>query len=169
MMLECIRDTEETMRIFGFVLFGFVLGFVGVYVATVAALFAYAELNDIVDRDGGMSMGIIFVIGPLVGFVGGAVASLVTALLMRRRARLVAEGARPPLRGWPLGLRMALCGLALGLGIYLIMCGVYWLLAPMSFESNEIAVIVLNIPVVAGIVAAILGAWIAMRRSTAQT
>jgi hypothetical protein len=168
MTCGCIRDTEGVLRIFGFVLFTFVLAFVGVYAATVAGLLAYAELNDVVDRDGGISMGIIFVIGPLVGLAGGAVAALVVGLLMRRRARLVAEGAKPPPRRWPLSLRVALSGLA-GLGIYLIMRDVYWLLSSMSFESYEIAVIVLNLPAVAGIVAAILGAWFAMRRSTAQT
>jgi len=83
---------------------------------------------------------------------------------MRPRARFVAEGAKPPLR-----LRVALSGLALGLGIYLIMRRVYWLLSPMSFESYEIAVIVLNLPAVARIVATILGAWIAIWRSTAHT
>jgi hypothetical protein len=157
------------LRNIGLVMLGFVAGFVGVYAATVAGLFAYAELNDIVDRDGGMSMGIIFVVGPLVGLVGGAVASLVTGLLMRRRARLVAEGARPPPRRWPPGLRLVMSCLALGLGIYLLIRGIYWLLSPMTFESYGTAMIVANLPAAAGIAAAILGAWIAMRRSTART
>jgi hypothetical protein len=160
---------DAIMRIFGFVLLGFVLGFIGVYAATVAGLFAYAELNDVVDRDGGMSMGIIFVIGPLVGLAGGAVAAVATAFLMRRRARLAAEGVRPPPRRRPLGARAALSGLALGLGIYLAVRAVYWLLSPMTFESYETAVIVVNLPAVAGIAAAILGAWIVMRRSATRT
>lgn len=156
------------MRIMGYVLLALLLGFVGVYAATVAGLLAYAELNDIVDRDGGMSMGVIFVIGPLVGLVGGMLAALATDLLMRRRARPLTESAMPPRRQWPLGVRLVLSGLALGLGIYLLMRGVYWLLSPMTFESYGTAMIVANLPAAAGIAAAILGAWMVTRQSAGR-
>ena len=52
------------MRTFLRVAAAFVLGAVLTCAIVVAILFWYAHVNGVIDRDGGMSMAIVFVIGP---------------------------------------------------------------------------------------------------------
>ena len=73
------------MPILRFVVLAFVLGAILGYVAVVAGAFTYVEYAGIFDNDGGLSMGIVFVIGPLTALVIGFFAALGTSLALRAR------------------------------------------------------------------------------------
>src|SRR5689334_11934963 len=94
----------------------FILGAIVVYIAVVASAFLYMETNHVFDRDGGMSMAVMFAIGPLAGFAGGVIAALATGVWLFRRQKRTAD-AGPPSKPWPLPVLIALAVLA-GVGIY---------------------------------------------------
>jgi hypothetical protein len=153
------------LRIFGFVVLAFVVGLVGGYVLVAAGAFAWMAANDVFDSDGGMSMGILFAMAPAGGILAGLVAALVTLFRMRARARHVAAGTRPPVRRWPLGLRAVVAGIVWGLAVYLVIEGLYWLAAPMTFASYEAAMAVAWLPVAAAVLAVILAVVFVVRRN----
>ncbi|MBL8582439.1 MAG: hypothetical protein JNL61_09455 [Rhizobiaceae bacterium] len=67
------------------ILIAFLGGFVAGCVAAIAAGLLYIEWAGVFDRDGGLSMGIIFTIGPLAGLIAGlASAALAARRLMRK-------------------------------------------------------------------------------------
>lgn len=124
------------------VVLAFLFGFVAAYVIAVTAAFTYAHLNNIVDRDGGMSMGILFMIGPLAGAIGGILTAIFIPMRLARRD--LARGESPPAdRG---GKRTAIAAIVCGIAGYLIGRFVHWLMAGMSFDSYAAALIVSLLP-----------------------
>lgn len=61
----------------------FLAGVVITWVAAVALGVAYMSYFNIFDRDGGGSMGLIFMVGPFCGFWGGLLAAIITARKLR--------------------------------------------------------------------------------------
>jgi len=141
----------------------FILGAVATYVAVVAGGFWYMQANHIFDRDGGMSMAIMFALGPLAGLVGGTLAAIVTAVRGGRRARARARGELPPKQPWPLPVRM-IGAVVVGLLAYFAAWGIMWLVGPLSFKTYAAAFAVSVLPMALGVIAAGLIAWRALRR-----
>jgi len=123
------------------VVLAFLFGFVAAYVIAVTAAFTYAHLNNIVDRDGGMSMGIVFMIGPLAGAIGGILTAIFIPMRLARRD--LARGESPPAGG---GARTAIVAIVCGIAGYLIGRFVHWLMAGMSFDSYAVALAVSLLP-----------------------
>lgn len=73
-------------------LLAFMAGFVVGYVAVVAAILIYIDWAGIFDRDGGMTMGVIFMIGPFAGVVAGLVSAALAARRLRRAASKAPAG-----------------------------------------------------------------------------
>lgn len=67
------------------ILAAFFAGLIATWVAVVAAGVAYMDWFNIFDRDGGGSMGLIFVIGPFFGTIGGIAAAIWMGMRTRRR------------------------------------------------------------------------------------
>lgn len=61
----------------------FVVGLIATWVAVVAIGVAYMNVFNVFDRDGGGAMGLIFMVGPFFGCIGGIVLALVYALRKR--------------------------------------------------------------------------------------
>ncbi len=80
------------MRTFLRVILAFLAGTIVTYVVVVAGSFWYIDANHILDRDGGMSMGIVFLIGPATGLIGGLVCAITVPIWLGRRDR----NAGPP-------------------------------------------------------------------------
>lgn len=55
----------------------FVLGLVGTYLAVAVIMLLLVNFRVFVDRDGGVTMGIIFVIAPIASVIGGVIAAIV--------------------------------------------------------------------------------------------
>lgn len=58
-------------------IFYFLAGFFVSYLITAASMLVMIDWRIIVDRDGGKTMGVIFVLAPLIGLVGGTIGLLV--------------------------------------------------------------------------------------------
>jgi len=65
------------------VILAFLAGLVATWVAVVAAGVASMSYFNIFDRDGGGSMGLIFMVGPFCGVWGGLLAAILTARKLR--------------------------------------------------------------------------------------
>src|SRR5262245_53473811 len=152
------------MRTFWRVVGGFFLGLIVTYLVVVAGMFLYAHLNHIVDRDGGMSMGIVFVIGPFSGILGGIICAIVFPLLLGRRDRARAAGQLPPATRWPRALRMMIAAIVAALAVYWIAWALLWIRGPLVFDTYWTAYAVGSLPRVLGLFAAAIAAWIVYRR-----
>lgn len=95
-------------------LLAFVLGTVITYAVVVFGTLIAWDLLGVHDRDGGGSMGLVFVIGPVAGLLGGAIAAAVTGM---RASRTSTPGQKQ---------RTALWLRAAGGGVLGFLCG-YWL------------------------------------------
>src|SRR5262245_16214591 len=122
------------MRVFLGALLAFVIVTTLVYVAVVAGAFGYMHANNVFDRDGGLSMAIMFAIGPACALLGGVLAAIVTAVRMSRRQRARAANLLPPLKPKPLWAMIAGALLA-GAAAYLAARFVLWAGSPMRFGS----------------------------------
>lgn len=144
------------------VLLAFLVGAVASYLAIVAGSFWYMDAAGIFDRDGGMAMGIIFAIGPLGAILGGTVAAAIAYARGRRKppAPEIAPGAASPqTRATRIGLAAVLAGAA----GYLIGRLGLWLQTGTLYESYWSALLVTWAPVLLGLAAAGLAAWLAAR------
>lgn len=65
------------------IILAFIAGLVVTWGATVAAGVGYMNYFKIFDRDGGGAMGLIFIIGPFCGVIGGMIAAVITARKLR--------------------------------------------------------------------------------------
>ena len=142
----------------------FVLGAIASYVVAVAGFFLYMHASNVFDRDGGMSMGIVFMIGPLCGAVGGVAAAVATALWLRRR-----EHERPkdgPRKPWPRTVQLT-GALIAGIAVYLMGLAVVWLRSPLIFDSYWTAVLVSFTPQALGLATAGVLAYRILRRPRA--
>lgn len=141
----------------------FIGGFVLTYVVVVGAALGYMSINEVLDRDGGMSMAIMFVLGPFWALVGALTATIVTVLRMNRRARGVALGDMPPPKPRPLPVRLA-GALLVAVLTYFAAWAVLWLIGPLRFSSYWAALAVSLLPVGLGLVVGALLAWRSLRR-----
>ena len=67
------------------ILAAFLAGLVATWIAVVALGVAYMSWFNIFDRDGGGAMGLIFMIGPFFGVIGGIAAAIWMGLRTRVR------------------------------------------------------------------------------------
>lgn len=141
----------------------FIGGFVLTYVVVVGAALGYMSINEVLDRDGGMSMAIMFVLGPFWALVGALTATIVTVLRMNRRARGVALGDMPPPKPRPLPVRLA-GALLVAVLTYFAAWAVLWLIGPLRFSSYWAALAVSLLPIGLGLVVGALLAWRSLRR-----
>lgn len=152
------------MRYLAFGLLAFLLGLVVGWVAAAAVGLGYMEFADVFDRDGGISMGIVFGIGPLVGIACGALAAIVTIVRMCRRRTATADTA--PLTA-PLASRRQRIAIGIVAGAlfgYFGARGLMWLNGPLAFQSYYVALAVSLAPLLATVAFAALGWWLASGR-----
>lgn len=135
------------------VVLAFLFGFIATYVVAVTAAFTYAHVNNVFDRDGGMSMGIIFLLGPALGVIGGILAAIFFSIWLGRRDAARAGGTPPPRQGAP-GARVAVVAIVCGIVGYLVGSFVLWIMQGMSFESYLVALTVSMLPWILGLGAA---------------
>jgi len=141
----------------------FIAGLVLTYVVVVGAALGYMSINEVLDRDGGMSMAIVFMLGPFCALVGALTATIVTVLRMNRRARGVALGDMPPPKPRPLPVRLA-GALLVAVLTYFVAWAVLWLIGPLRFSSYWAALAVSLLPIGLGLVVGALLAWRSLRR-----
>ena len=72
------------LRAFLWSLLAFLAGTIVVYLVLVVGIFTVWELTGYRDRDGGASMGVIFILGPLIAVPAGIVAAVVGWMRARR-------------------------------------------------------------------------------------
>src|SRR5262245_7467963 len=139
----------------------FLAGLVVTYAATVAAMFAYMSANNVFDRDGGMSMAIMFAIGPLAGLIGGIVAAAVAVIRLRRPA----APSPPKVHRWPPKTRAVIAAVVALVAGYAVAAVPLWLFVygKMSFRTYEAALMVSLLPYAVGAIAAAFAALRVLR------
>lgn len=148
------------------VVLAFLFGFVATYVIAVTAAFTLAHVNNVFDRDGGMSMGIVFLIGPAAGLIGGILAAIFIPMRLARRDLSRAERALPPPS--PGGARTAIAAIVCGIAGYLAGRFVLWMMAGMSFDSYAVALTISMLPWLLALAGAGL-AMLALRNRRPET
>jgi biotin transporter BioY len=78
-------------RAFVLSLLAFLVGTIVVYLVLVAGIFTAWELTGYRDRDGGASMSIAFIVGPLIAIPAGFVIAAITWVKVRRSRRAPGE------------------------------------------------------------------------------
>jgi hypothetical protein len=73
------------MRIAVLTFLAFLGGLIAGYLVAVVIGLVYVEYAGVFDREGAISMGIIFMIGPFAGIVAGVLAAILTGARLRRR------------------------------------------------------------------------------------
>jgi hypothetical protein len=157
------------MRTFLRVVVSFIAGLVATYVVAVAVGLGYMTAFDVLDRDGGLSMAIMFGIGPLAAIVGGIAAAIIVPVRLSRRDTARAEGRLPPQQNrWPPTVRAAVAAACWGVATYLAMRLLFWLfIAGMSFRSYWVALAVGLSPLALGFFAAALATYLVLRNARA--
>jgi hypothetical protein len=154
------------MRTFLRVALSFLGGTVATYVAAVAVMLWYVSANRISDREGAMSMAIIFAIGPLAGLIGGTVIAFAVPAWLRRRDLRRPPLPKPPKRRWPPAWQAALAAIASGVVTYFIASGFITLLfGGMSFQTYAAALAVSLVPQLLALAAALLAALLVLRNA----
>lgn len=150
------------MRVALGAILAFVIGALVIYVIAVAGGLWYIHAYNVRDSNGGMSMAIMFAIGPLAAFIGGTITAIAAGVWLsrRERARIEAGVAAKP---WPLPLMLALALFA-GAFIYFSAWGVVGLVGPRSFATYGEALAVSLTPIVLALATAGFIAWRALRR-----
>lgn len=74
------------MRTFGLALLWFFVGLIVTWVAVVAVGVGWMTLTGYIDREGAGSMGLIFMIGPFFGIIGGISATIWSIRRSRSRS-----------------------------------------------------------------------------------
>jgi hypothetical protein len=157
------------MRTFLRVVVSFVAGLIAIYVVAVAIGLGYMTAFDVFDRDGGLSMAVMFGIGPLAAIVGGIAAAIIVPVWLGRRDLARAESRTPqPQKRWPPNVRAAVAAVCWGVATYLAMRLLFWLfIAGMSFRSYWVALAVGLSPLLLGLFAAALAACLVLRNARA--
>ena len=163
------RTDGAVMRAFGRVVLAFLAGTIVTYIVVVAGFFWYIEANQVFDRDGGMSMGIVFLIGPAAGILGGTICAIAFPIWLNRRDLRHASGKLPPRTPWPQAWRVGLAIVLAGVPAYLLGRFILWLYAGTSFDSYWVALVVSNTPLILAIAAAALAAVLASRKAGPRT
>jgi hypothetical protein len=113
----------------------------------------------------------MFGIGPLAAIIGGIAAAIIIPVWLSRRdlARDLARAeSRTPQqqKRWPPDVRAAIAAAAWGGAAYLVMRLVFWLfIAGTSFRSYWVALAVGLSPLLFGLVAAALAAFLVLRNA----
>jgi hypothetical protein len=112
----------------------FVGGAVATYAVVLVGTVTAWDLLGIVDRDGGGTMGLAFVIGPTIAMLGG-IAAAVVAMLRARQPHAPEPGAPPA--GGRGGSRFAVLAGALAGGLtgHVLTRIVLWLAAPTTYDA----------------------------------
>jgi hypothetical protein len=144
----------------------FFIGLIVTYLAVIGGMFWYASANNIVDRDGGMSMSIAFILGPSAAILGGLFLAIAAPILLARRDRARAARDLPPAKRVPVMLKVWLVAIIAGsLGYFATVLGL-WLKGPIPFRTYWEAYAISRSPIYVGIAVASLAAWIAYRASS---
>lgn len=75
------------MRIFGFTILAFIAGLIGGVALALGGYIIATSVFGVIDRDGGLGMSTVFILGPMLGLVIGLVAAISTVVVMVRRAQ----------------------------------------------------------------------------------
>ena len=153
------------MRTFLRVALSFLGGTVATYVAAVAVMLWYVSANRISDREGAISMAIMFAIGPLCAIVGGIVAAIaIPAWLKHRDLRRPPAPTAPAKKRWPPAWRAAMAATAAAIVAYVLISGMMLLLfGGMSFQTYEAALAISLAPPLVALAAAALTAMSVLR------
>ncbi len=155
------------MRVLAAIL-GFIIGFVAVYLVTVTGAFWYMRAYNVHDRDGGMSMAIMFAIGPLAGLAGGILSAVIAAVWFGRRKRGRAASELPPPKPWPLPA-LILGSLAAGAVVYFGLWTVLQISGPLRFDSYAAALAFWLVTVALAFCVAGVVLWRGLRRRARHT
>lgn len=93
-------------------------GLIVTYLIVVAGLLWHMQASGITDRDGGMTMGIVFVIGPIAALHGGVIVALVLPLWLRRRNGWPPAPRAASERRWPPNKRAAFAAAISGIAVF---------------------------------------------------
>ena len=157
------------MRTFVRALLGFLGGLVVSYVIAVSVGFSIMSASNTFDRDGGMSMAIMFAIGPLAGIIGGIIAAIAAPVWLRRRDTASAAAGEVRKR-WPPQRRAAVAAITWRVAVFFMARFVQWLfLDGQSFSSYASALIVAFTPHVLALTAAVIAALVVLRGAQRQT
>jgi hypothetical protein len=131
-----------------------ILGYAVGWGVSAAAGFRYAEALNVIDRDGGMAMGLMFVIGP---FFGGITALVALAMVVFKEL----QRRTPGYVETPLSLPLKVVGMLLTLGcVYLMVWFVIEFSGPFQLGQPWKMLLTEGIPVAAALVAA----WLVAQR-----
>jgi hypothetical protein len=156
------------MRTFLRVALSFLAGLIVTYVAVVAGALIYMDVYRVFDRDGGMSMAIMFAIGPLAGLVGGTLCAIVVPIWLSRRDLRRGPSAAPPRPPRSQNQRVGLAIMLAGVPVYVLAWAVLRLFAGTSFESYWAALAVSYTPIGLALVAALIAAFAVSRNPGPQ-
>jgi hypothetical protein len=145
----------------------FLGGLIVTFVAVVAGLIWHMQLNGIPDREGAMTMGILFVIGPIAALHGGVIAALVLPLWLRRRnrwppAQRTAGAAGAP--RWPAGKRAAFAAVVTGVAVCTLISAAIRL-PGFTFSTYQAALLASVSPYAFGLAAAGIAALLVLRKA----
>lgn len=134
--------------------------------ATYAAVFFGAltawHVLGVVDRDGGGTMGLAFVIAAVTALVGGGAGAIVAVVFANRRGK--SAPSRPDERQHLLARFALVAGvLAGGLAGFLLAKFAFWLVGPISYDAMWKAMVHAWAPTLIMIAGAIVG-WLFTRR-----
>jgi hypothetical protein len=155
------------MRTFLRVALSFLAGLIVTYVAVVAGALWYMDANRVFDREGAMSMAIMFAIGPLGGLIGGIICAIAVPIWLQRRdlrRGTINTTPRPP-QPQPQAQRVGLAIVLAGIPAYLLAWGALRLYTGTSFESYWAALAVSYTPIIVAIAAAALAAFVVGRNA----
>ncbi len=140
----------------------FLGGAIVTYLAVVGGLLWHAQANQLADPGGGMTMGIVFVIGPIAAVHGGLIAALAIPGWLRRRNRRPSAAAEP--KPWTPKTRAVVAAVSAGLAAF----AVVWLatrIPQMSFRTYAAALVVSLSPYGFGFAAAAIAAMLVLRNA----
>ncbi len=142
-------------------------GLIVTYLAVTAGLLWHMQASGITDRDGGMTMGIIFIIGPIAAVHGGIIAALLLPFWLRRRHRWPPAARATGQPRWPAGKRAAFAAAISGVAAFtLVMAATR--LPDMAFRTYEAALLVAWSPYAFGLAAAGIAALLVLRNAQRQ-
>lgn len=157
------------MRPWGWGIVGGIVGLVAGFAATVAIGLVAFEIFRVSQREGAAAMGLVFLVGPVGALMGAAIGAAFAVWFARRSIR-AAGGAPAPVGSRPLRLVLgtvagAFLGYWVGLGLLHLALA---LRGSRSFDSYALAYALSNVPPLAMLAGAGLGAWLVLRGRTGQ-
>ncbi len=139
-------------------------GLIVTYLAVVAGLLWHAQANGIADRDGGMTMGIVFIIGPIAAVHGGLIAALAFPIWLRRRNRWPPTPRPAAKDRWPAKTRAVMAAIISGIGAF-VLVSLAIRIPNMTFRTYEAALLAVLSPYAFGLAAAGIAALLVLRNA----